>query len=64
MECPADHVVAHRVGSDHTAVLSTTRFMSCRFRRSFFIWSWHWPLVGDAPSIHYGVFLIRKGWAP
>jgi len=31
---------------------------------SFFTWSWHWPLVGDASSIHYVAFLIRKGWAP
>lgn len=26
--------------------------------------TWHWPLVGDAPLIHYIVFLIDRGWAP
>jgi hypothetical protein len=30
----------------------------------FFVWSWHWPLVGDSALIHYIVFLIQRGWAP
>jgi hypothetical protein len=30
----------------------------------FFLWSWHWPLVGDASLIHYIAFLIERGWAP
>jgi hypothetical protein len=30
----------------------------------FFLWSWRWPLVGDASGIHYVVFLIQRGWAP
>jgi thiamine transporter ThiT len=30
----------------------------------YFVWSWHWPLVGDASLIHYIAFLIQRGWAP
>jgi len=30
----------------------------------FFVWSWHWPLVGDASLIHYIGWLIGRGWAP
>lgn len=26
--------------------------------------SWHWPLVGDAPLLHYVVFLARHGLTP
>jgi hypothetical protein len=29
-----------------------------------FLWSWRWPLVGDASLIHYIAFLIERGWAP
>jgi hypothetical protein len=30
----------------------------------FFLWSWRWPLVGDASLMHYIGFLIERGWAP
>ena len=30
----------------------------------YFVWSWHWPLVGDASLIHYIGWLIERGWAP
>jgi hypothetical protein len=30
----------------------------------FFVFSWRWPLVGDASLIHYIAFLIERGWAP
>jgi hypothetical protein len=30
----------------------------------FILWSWRWPLVGDASQIHYIVFLIGHGQAP
>jgi hypothetical protein len=30
----------------------------------FFVWSWHWPLLGDASLIHYIAFLIERGWRP
>jgi len=30
----------------------------------FFLWSWRWPLVGDASLMHYIAFLIERGWAP
>jgi hypothetical protein len=30
----------------------------------FFLWSWRWPLVGDASLMHYMSFLIERGWAP
>ena len=30
----------------------------------FFVWSWHWPLVGDASLMHYIGWLIGRGWAP
>ncbi len=30
----------------------------------FFVWSWRWPLVGDAALIHYIGWLIERGWAP
>jgi hypothetical protein len=30
----------------------------------FFLWSWRWPLLGDASLIHYIGFLITRGWAP
>jgi hypothetical protein len=30
----------------------------------FFVWSWRWPLVGDASLIHYIGWLIGRGWAP
>jgi hypothetical protein len=30
----------------------------------FFLWSWRWPLVGDASLIHYIAFLIERGWRP
>jgi hypothetical protein len=26
--------------------------------------TWHWPLVGDAPLMHYAVFLLEHGMAP
>jgi hypothetical protein len=30
----------------------------------FAVRTWHWPLVGDAPTIHYAVFLMEHGEAP
>jgi hypothetical protein len=30
----------------------------------YFLWSWRWPLVGDASIMHYLAFLIERGWAP
>jgi len=30
----------------------------------FFVWSWRWPLVGDASLMHYIAFLTGRGWAP
>ena len=30
----------------------------------FVVWSWRWPLVGDASLIHYIAFLIEHGKAP
>jgi len=30
----------------------------------FFLWSWRWPLLGDASLIHYIGFLIQRGWVP
>src|ERR1035441_5977198 len=30
----------------------------------YFLWSWRWPLVGDASLIHYIGFLIQRGCAP
>ena len=30
----------------------------------YFVWSWHWPLVGDASLIHYIGWLIQRGWSP
>jgi hypothetical protein len=30
----------------------------------FFLWSWRWPLVGDASLMHYMGWLIERGWAP
>jgi hypothetical protein len=30
----------------------------------YFLWSWHWPLVGDASLMHYIAFLTQRGWAP
>jgi hypothetical protein len=30
----------------------------------YFVWSWRWPLVGDASLIHYMGWLIQRGWAP
>src|SRR5258708_5715515 len=30
----------------------------------YFLWSWRWPLVGDASLMHYIAFLIERGWAP
>ncbi len=30
----------------------------------FFVASWHWPLVGDAVSVHYLVLLMAHGMAP
>lgn len=30
----------------------------------FFVFTWRWPLVGDASLIHYIAFLIQRGWAP
>ena len=31
---------------------------------AFLISSWHWPLVGDAPLMHYVVFLMQHGFSP
>ena len=31
---------------------------------AFVVSSWHWPLVGDAPLMHYVVFLMEHGLAP
>ena len=30
----------------------------------FVIWTWHWPLVGDAVLVDYAVFLLEHGMAP
>jgi hypothetical protein len=30
----------------------------------YFVWSWRWPLVGDASLMHYMGWLIERGWAP
>lgn len=30
----------------------------------FVLWSWRWPLLGDASQIHYIAFLIGRGLAP
>ena len=30
----------------------------------FFLWTWRWPLVGDASAMHYLAFLIERGWVP
>ena len=30
----------------------------------FVLWSWRWPLVGDAALIHYIGFMVEKGWVP
>jgi hypothetical protein len=30
----------------------------------YFLWSWRWPLLGDASLIHYIGWLIERGWAP
>ncbi len=30
----------------------------------YFLWSWRWPLVGDASLMHYIAFLTGRGWAP
>jgi hypothetical protein len=28
------------------------------------LWSWRWPLVGDASLMHYMGWLIERGWVP
>jgi len=43
------------------AALATSLTLSALL---FFLWSWRWPLVGDASLIHYIGFLIQRGWAP
>ena len=43
------------------AALATSLIVSALL---FFLWSWRWPLVGDASLIHYIGFLIQRGWAP
>jgi hypothetical protein len=30
----------------------------------YFLWSWRWPLVGDASLIHYIALLVERGWSP
>ena len=30
----------------------------------FLVWTWHWPLLGDASLIHYICFLMDHGMAP
>jgi hypothetical protein len=30
----------------------------------FFLWTWRWPLLGDASLMHYMSFLMERGWAP
>lgn len=47
------------------------RFLRAAFAASltvsalfYFVFSWRWPLVGDASLIHYIAFLIERGWAP
>ena len=30
----------------------------------FFLWTWRWPLVGDASAMHYLAFLMERGWIP
>src|SRR5260370_30792034 len=30
----------------------------------FALWSWHWPLVGDAVLMHYTAFLADHGMVP
>lgn len=30
----------------------------------YVVWTWHWPLVGDASLIHYICFLMDHGMAP
>jgi hypothetical protein len=43
------------------AALATSLTLSALL---FVLWSWRWPLVGDASLIHYIGFLIQRGWAP
>ena len=31
---------------------------------AFCVTSWRWPLLGDAPLMHYVVFLMQHGMAP
>jgi hypothetical protein len=30
----------------------------------FVVKTWHWPMIGDAALLHYGVFLMEHGMAP
>ncbi len=43
------------------SVLSAVLVLSCG---AFLVSSWGWPLVGDAPLMHYVVFLMRQGMVP
>ena len=31
---------------------------------SFVVHSWNWPFVGDAPLLHYVIFLMKQGMGP
>ena len=37
--------------------------LSCALAAAL-IYSWRWPLVGDASLMHYVIFLIHRGWVP
>ena len=54
---PADSLVVRLTRLTVAASLTLSALL-------YFLWSWRWPLVGDASLIHYIAFLIERGWAP
>ena len=51
----------HRVVRAGRGLLAVTLLVSTGV---FVVWSWHWPLVGDASLIHYICFMMDHGFRP
>ncbi len=60
--------------STHLRSAAAPRWLTCFYAAlglvllacaaAFLVSSWRWPLVGDAPLMHYVVFLMQHGFAP
>jgi len=58
---PANIIPEHRIRRLFRLALTLSLTLSALL---YFLWSWRWPLVGDASLMHYIAFLIQRHWVP